>query len=450
MDIMDKSPRSIALHILNRIDRDNAFAEPLLDSFLSRGYLDNIHDQRLLTQLVYGTLRMRNHLDWIIHHFYRGRPASMDGMVKNILRTALYQILFMDRIPHFAAVNEAVTLVGKYFPGREGLVNGILRNAIRKMNEIAYPDITTEPALHISVVHSHPLWMVERWIGHLGTEETHALCSGNNGVPPRALRVNALKTTRDEALRHLRDEGYAADPAHYFRDGILLTGPSGPFKTMGLFRAGHIQVQDEASQLISCLVDPKQGDTIADLCCGSGIKATHLAEMMHNTGKIVACDISQKKTGILRELCRRLGTTNIEPIVGDAATDLGAQYHETFDRVLVDAPCSGTGTLRRNPEIKWRLREADIKKCSLLQKNILHSSARYPKKGGALVYSTCSLEREENEDVVREFLRTHHDYVLSDLPSAIDGTMVTGEGFFRTFPHHHGTDGFFGAILKRQ
>jgi 16S rRNA (cytosine967-C5)-methyltransferase len=446
---MKNSPRSLAVNILNRVDQKNAYAEPLLDSYLSRDYITNVRDRRLLTELVYGTLRMRNHLDWIISSLYKGKPKSMEIGLKNILRTALYQILYTDRIPAFAVVDEAVKITQQEYPGRDRLVNAILRNALRTMDKIMYPAIEKEPARYIAIVNSHPEWIVARWIQRFGMDETIDLCKSNNKTPPLTLRVNTVKADRDEIVRKLHKDGYDVRSTDFSRSGIIISNPSSPIKKLQLYTDGYLQIQDEASQLVAYITDPKPGETILDLCSGVGIKTTHLAELMENSGNILAVDINHKKSQALRTLADRLDTTIAAQLMGDASEDLGKNYHEKFDKVLVDAPCSGLGTLRRNPEIKWRIQEHDIKNCTILQKKILHSAAHYPKRGGIIVYCTCSIESEENENVVLEFLSTHPDYRQMTPPAIMNFDMLDGNGFFKTYPHRHGTDGFFAAVLQR-
>ena len=446
---MEKTARGIAVTILNRIEQTNAFAEPLLDTYLSKDVLVTLQDRRLLTQLVYGSLRMKNHLDWIIRSLYRGKPASLRTGVNNILRVALYQLIYMDRIPAFAAVDEAVKLAKRNFSGSGSLVNAILRKALRNKNAFRFLDENHDPLQYLSIIHSHPEWMVARWLERFGFEETKALCTGNNGTPPITLRCNILKGSRDDILEQLLVEGSNATAAKYSTSGILLTAPSIPIARMPLFRQGFVQVQDEASQLISHIVNPHREEIILDVCSGTGIKSTHLGELMKNRGRIIAVDVNPRKRTAAERLSERMGVTIIETSTNDATRDLGNDYHGLFDRVLVDAPCSGLGTVRRHPEIKWRLNEAGLRKGAIMQKSILHAAANYPKRGGIIVYSTCSTEPEENEEVIRNFLARHSDYMLAEPPKTIDRDMVTPDGFFRTYPHRHGTDGFFGAVLYR-
>lgn len=449
MNKMKKTPRHIAVEILNRVEEQDAFAEPLLDAALSHARLINIRDRSLITQLVYGTLRMRGHMDWIVGNLYKGDYLSMDVSIKNILRTGLYQLLLTDRIPDFAVVDEAVEITKKMHPAGSGLVNAILRNAIRKKNAIAYPDMEKDPAHHISVLHSHPLWMVKKWIETFGVEETALLCKANNEIPPVVLRVNTIKTTREKLIDECCRQGMDVKATVFSPDGMILPHPAMPIRETAFYSAGHIQVQDEASQLISHLVDPKPGENVLDLCAGTGGKTTHLAAIMNNRGRLTAFDISEKKIADLKKNTRRLGVTNIETQTGDAREMPTDTFYGSFDRILVDAPCTGLGTLRRNPEIKWRTTEEDPKKFSVLQKIMLAGAARYLKKGGFLIYSTCTITSEENEEVIKDFIAHHEDFICVQPPDTINSFLVDDQGYFRSYPHKHGTDSFFGAVLVK-
>lgn len=446
-----KNPREIALDILNRIEKESAFAEPLLDARLGDDTINNPGDRRLLTQIVYGTLRMQGRIDWIIRHLYAGRFASMNPGIKNILRSALYQLLFTDRLPDYAVVNEAVKAAGKRHPGREGLVNAVLRNAIRKKDAIPYPDPQKEPSLYVSVMHSHPLWLVGMWIKALGLEEATELCRANNEIPPLTMRVNSIKKNRREAMARISSEGGEAGETLFSPDGLTLTTPAPALRNAGYYREGLVHPQDEASQLISLLVDPQPGQSVLDMCAGFGGKTTHLSALMKNSGRIAAVDINGNKLAALKGLSLKLGATNIDTLTADAAGDLGLPAGELFDRILVDVPCSGLGTLRRNPEIKWRLKAEDLEEYTSLQRKILSNASRYLKKKGIIVYSTCTINAAENEGIINEFMAGHGGYELVCPKSRlIDGNLIDERGFFRTFPHKHGMDGFFGAVLKKR
>jgi len=329
------------------VEKDQAFAEPLLDRALSGNAIEKPSDRSLLTQLVYGTLRMKGRLDWVLEKLYDGPPADLESSLKNVIRVGLYQITCLDRIPDYAAVDEAVETAKRIRPGRAALVNALLRNAIRKGKIIKPPDYDRDPALHIAIVHSHPLWLVRRWIDLFGAEDTLMLCRANNENPPLTLRTNTLKTSRDNVLRGLREEGIEAQATAFSPDGVTLpSGLARPIRQLDLFRRGLIHVQDEASQLIAHLVNPRPGEKIADLCCGTGGKTTHMAERMKNDGRILAVDLNGKKIRALEANARRLGIRIIETRRGDVSRPSEIPPPAAFDRVLLDAPCSGLGTLR--------------------------------------------------------------------------------------------------------
>lgn len=447
-DPKKNSPRKTAVLILDRIDEKGAFAEPLLDAALDPGRLANIHDRRLLTQVVYGTLRMRGRLDWIICRTYKGNMDNLDVTLRNILRVGLYQLLFMDRIPEFAVVDESVETAKGMKPRGAGLVNAVLRTVLRQRDALSYPDRTEDPAGYISVFFSHPRWLVEKWIGMMGVEDTLELCRADNENPPLTVRVNRLKKTREVLLREFLKEGYEARPTAFSSDGLTVRLP-GPVRELRHFQEGDFQIQDEASQLITDLVEPEPGERIMDVCSGVGIKTTHLAERMRNQGRIVALDVNAAKGRALKGLAKRLGITILESRTGDARMELPKELRGIFDRVLVDAPCSGLGTLRRNPEIKWRMTPEEMKRFPPLQKGLLTQAVRCLKKGGILVYSTCTVAVEENDEVVQSFLAENRDVEQVKPPAAVDERLIDDQGFFRTFPHRHGTDGFFGALLRK-
>jgi 16S rRNA (cytosine967-C5)-methyltransferase len=447
---MQSSPRQIAVEILNRIDTDGSYAEPLLDAALSRKGLLNPQDRGLLTELVYGTLRMRGHLDWIIGQIYRGDATALETTVRNILRTAIYQLRFTDRIPSFAAVNEAVGIAKVLQPPAAGLINAVLRNALRKKDAITWPSMDDDPATAISVLHSHPLWLVRRLIAQFGVEETIAICQADNTIAPLALRVNGLKASRAEALAALAAEDITAEPAAFSPDGLRLTSPGAALRESTAYKSGLVRIQDEASQLVARLVAPKPGERILDLCAGAGGKTLHLAALMENQGLITALDLHEDRLRMLREEAKRLGVTIVETRAGDAA-ETHAGFSGAFDRVLLDAPCSGLGTLRRNPEIRWRLASADLKKCMQIQRRLLASAAQCVRPGGRLVYSVCTVTPEENELVVADLLKNCPEFTLVH-PGAeeIPASLIDADGCLRTTPHRHGTDGFFAAVLGRR
>lgn len=439
--------RQIAVEILNRIDREGAYAEPLLDAALSGVAIVNPRDRGLLTELVYGTLRMRGRLDWIIGQLYRGNIAQLETAVLNIIRTGLYQIWHTDRIPSFASVNEAVGIAREASPACSGLVNAILRNALRKKDAVVWPDMVEEPEKAIAVLHSHPAWLVRRLLAQFGKEETISISSANNTIPPLALRVNTLKASREQALAALAEAGISAEMTLFSLDGMIVTSPCPRLRETDPYKEGLIRMQDEASQLIARLVAPEPGETILDLCAGAGGKTLHLAALMENRGSITALDLHPERLRMLRAEAGRLGASIVETRAQDAATPAEG-FRQAFDRVLLDAPCSGLGTLRRNPEIRWRLIPADLGKCMQNQKLLLKSAAEYVRPGGRLVYSVCTVTPEENEIVINDFLRNHPDFTCIP-PTNLPPALIDAKGYLRTSPHLQGMDGFFAALLIR-
>lgn len=445
-----KTARGMALVILNRVALTDAYAEPLLDAYLSRGQLPNIHEQRLATHLVYGVLRMQGRLDWIIRTLYRGDFNSLDISIVNIIRTGLYQLLYTSRIPPSAAVNEAVKLAKVCHPAGAALVNAILRNYLRRREGLVYPSLEVEPEEYIAVMHSHPRWLVRRWLETFGREKTAALCAANNEIPPSTLRVNSLKVTRQAVALELQQAGLEVGETTFSYDGLVIAKGAAVLRETESYRKGHVLLQDEASQLMSRFLAPLPGEVNLDLCAGQGVKTTHLAEIMGNKGKVLAVDINVGKLASLRGLAARQGIGIIETREGDATTDLGSSWHDEFDRILVDAPCSGLGTVRRNPEIKWRRRVRHLKGCSELQKKILNNAAAYLRRGGTIMYSVCTVMPEENEVVIEDFLSRHRDFCLVPAKEDQGGTMQDNRGFIRTGPENHAMDGFFGAVMIRK
>ena len=443
------NPRKLAVDILNRVDEEQAFAEPLLDAVLSSGHPAGNADRGLLTFLVYGTLRMRGLLDFLIDRFYKGKPHALQTGIRNILRVALYQARFAEKIPVYAAVDEAVTATKRLFPGREKLVNAVLRNTLRGMTDVTFPGLEADPAGHIAVVHSHPRWLVEHWIGCFGIEQTLAHCKADNEIPPLTLRVNRLKATRQDMLDRLARAGHDVRPTVYSPEGIVLAKPPLSMREMPEVADGLLYVQDEASQLVSRLLAPGRGERVLDLCAGSGGKTTHLASLMENEGELVAADIRESRLKSLEATARRMGF-DVRTVTVDATDHRRMAALGSFDRVLVDAPCSGLGTLRRNPEIRWHLTAQKLGEFPILQKRILESAAACVKKGGALLYSTCSVMPEENDGVVEAFLEGHRDFAPARPAADFQAEVLDPKGFLRPFPPRHGTDGFFGALLRRR
>ena len=446
---MTKTIRHLAVDILTQIQKSREFASPLLDDCLNKHHLSGTPDGCLLTHLVYGVLRLRGHLDWILTRLYRGNFEKLDEGVKNVLRVGLYQLKFSDRLPDFAVVNEAVKIAKIIRPDKSALVNAVLRNYLRRADQIPFPSHEKNQTQYIAIKHAHPLWLVKKWVKVFGSEETESLCSANNQLPPLTLRVNTLKISRAEIKQKLGEAGFDTKETLYSPDGLILNASASPVQKTDFFDAGFLRLQDEGGQLISYLFNAGKSSSILDACSGSGGKATHLAALMKNNGRIVAMDHSAERIAELTREVRRLGISIIEAQMADLSVELPDSIKEKFDGVLVDAPCSGTGTLRRNPEIKWRTTENDVTAFAVAQKNILQNASAAVKKGGRLIYCTCSLLPDENENIIEDFLKHHPGFSLCPPPDSIHPTLVDTHGFFHTYPQRHNMDGFFGAILIR-
>jgi 16S rRNA (cytosine967-C5)-methyltransferase len=447
---MDRA-RSKALEVLIRWEKRGSPLDPLFDEMVVQDPLITDLDKAFAREVVYGVLRWQGKLDWIISAYSHIKPHRMERAVIAILRMGAYQILFMDRVPPRAAVDESVKLAKRIKKGDAApFINGILRGIAEQRKEVPYPDLQTDPLDHIAILYSHPLWMVRRWVDQWGMEETIALCQANNQIPPFTVRVNTLKGSREEVINQLHDEKIGATPTPFSPVGIVIMDPP-PLTTWGLLQGGWLQVQDEAAQLVSMLLAPQPGERVLDLCAAPGGKTTHLAQLMEDRGEIVAMDVSQAKLELLLENCRRLGITIVKTRTHDATIPFPFPPR-AFDRVLVDVPCTGFGTLRRNPDGKWRVKEEDIPRLQKLQGAILAQAATMVKKEGVLVYSTCTMTPEENEGVIDAFLSDQKEFHLEGaspfLPPACEG-LVDRTGYLRTLPSRHGMDGFFAARMSR-
>ncbi len=446
---MKKSIRHLAVDILDQIQRSNAFAGQLLDECLDANELSSTADGRLLTHLVYGVLRLRGHLDWILAKLCHGNWEKMDESIKNILRVGLFQLKFNNRLPAFAVVDEAVKVAKIIDAAKSGLVNALLRNYLRHGSSIAFPSPEKHPAEFIAAFHSHPLWLIKSWIKIFGIQDTQAICAANNGMPPLTLRVNTLKISRGELQEKLTAAGYNLLETPFSPDGLILNNPVSPIQKTGFFQDGYLRLQDEASQLISYLLNPKSAESILDVCAGTGGKTTHLAAILKNNGNILAADYDLKKIEELKKDALRLDINIIETSHADLTNRLPESLNEKFDHVLVDAPCTGLGTLRRNPEIKWHTTAVNLPGFTRTQNTVLQNASLAVKRGGHLVYCTCSLMPQENENVINNFLKLNAHFSACPPPESISPQLIDSNGYFRTFPHLHNMDGFFAVRLTR-
>ena len=420
--------RRAAFEILRRV-AGGAFSSVLLAA-------DQPHvksaDRALTHELVLGVLRWQLWLDKIVEHFSKRKVESLDLPVRIALRLGLYQLRFLTRIPASAAVNESVNLVrGAKLSSAAAFVNAVLRRAIREGDYDPAAEIE-DPVIRVSIQTSHPAWLIARWIDAFGFAEAEAFARANNEVPPTAFRVVHNRADEEDVISKLTIAGGAVTPSSIASGAYRIAGASTVLRELST--AGQIYLQDEASQLVAQLLDVHSEDRVLDLCAAPGGKTTLMADRISDAALIVAADRSSTRMATITAIAALHQLKSVKSVLLDAAHKLPFEP-KSFDRVLVDAPCSGTGTLRRNPEIRWRLSNDDVLNFSTAQKQFLTNAATVLKPAGRLVYSTCSVEQDENERVVESFLSTNSNFTLIDS--------------VRTWPHHEGSDGFFIAIFEK-
>ena len=438
--------RDIALAVLRRVERDSAYADVALDAALAERALAQ-RDRALATRLVYGTLAWQGLLDWHLTRLAGREPQRLALPVRALLRLGLYQLLRLDRIPAHAAVSTSVDLAKRVAPAAAGLVNAVLRRAVRERDTLPLPD-AADPVRHLAVALSHPDWLVTRWRAELGDAETRLLLAADNEVAPTILR--APPGGRETLLAALAQAGVVAAPTRFAPDGVCVEAVA-PHALPG-YAEGAFAVQSEASQLVGHLLDARPGARVLDVCAAPGGKAFYLAAITGRSGSVLALDQRQRGATIIAAGARRLGLTNLVAVVADARR-LPLAATERFDRVLVDAPCSGLGTLRAHPEVRWSRVPEDLCRLATLQAQILDAATTHLRPGGALVYATCTIAPEENEGVVEPWLVAHPELEREDAAAHLPpqaAVHVDANGALRTFPHRDGLDGFYAVRVRRR
>ncbi len=439
--------RAVALEILGRVEARAAYADRLLEHLPRQAGLD-ARDRALVTEVVLGSLRWQRLLDWHLARVSHRPLAELAGWVRALLRLSAYQLAFLDRIPARAVVHEAVELAKRRRPrGAAEFVNGVLR-ALAATRRPWPPPTHDDPDEALALRTSHPTWLVRRWVARHGAAEAEALARAMNERPPFTVRVNSLRSTPEAVAEALRRHGAAVTPCRFAPEGLVVTGAGDP-RALGPLREGWCAVQDEAAILVGHVLAPEPGETVADVCAAPGTKTTHLAQLMGNRGRVLAADPHPGRLGLLREACRRLGATIVEARE-TGVERLAREVGPRCDRVLVDAPCSNLGVLRRNPDGKWRRGEADLAPLGVAQAAILDAAAGLVRAGGVLVYATCSLEPEENEAVVAGHRARHPEFVPDPIPASVPRGCLAAPEMLRVFPHRHDTDGFTAIRLRRR
>ena len=445
---MDKA-RETALRVIHAVSENGGYANILLAEELKKGDLSEL-DRRFATELVYGVVKAGDTLDWIIGRYVNKPVKKMEPWARCILRLGMYQLFYLTKIPGSAAVNESVNLARRYgtrLKSSAGFINAVLRRASREPEAAAFPQGTGKATEYLSLKEMHPRWLVKHWIGLLGYEAAEKICRFDNEPAVLSVRTNTIKTDRDELMARLTDEGCTVEKSALVPEGIKITA-HGAMKDIASLAEGLWQVQDESSMLVAQVLDPQPGDFVLDVCSAPGGKTTHLAQLMKNRGRIIAGDLYPARLEKVAENARRLGITIIETAAGDARC-IGERYLRQADRVLVDAPCSGLGVLRRRPDARWRVTAEDMKGLPPLQLEILESAAQCVKQGGVLVYSTCTMEPAENAGVVEKFLAANKDFTLVETGQYLPEQKRSSR-MVQLLPHIDGTDGFFIARMERK
>lgn len=433
---MKVNSRRVVLDLLREIDKDK-FSNKLIQELQKREDIDG-RDKGFISKIVYGVVENRIYLDYVVRKFSSVRLKKIDADILNVLRMSAYQIMYLDKVPNSAVVDEAVKLSKKIDHRRSGFVNGLLRNLIRQIDDIELPEDEIEK---LSIKYSHPAWLVKRWHGLFGGDFTEDLLKANNETPKLVLRTNTLLINREDLMTKLKLAGLDVEISDIVEEGIIVESLNDQIlDRLEAFKEGLFTVQDESSMRVGQILDPQAGEKVLDMCAAPGGKTTHLAQLMNNKGQIHSCDISEDKLKLVKENVKRLKLNNVRMFLSDAL-DLNEAYIGHFDKVLLDAPCSGLGIIRRKPDIKYQKTEEDILQLNRMQSQMLDNAAKYVKEGGVLVYSTCTIEPRENGLMIQEFLKTHEDFEKEAIDGADDLQM---------YPNVDETDGFYVCKLRRK
>ncbi len=438
--------RYVAVRILSRFERSDSYIDKLLAHELNHSGLIP-KDKALLTELVNGVIRWKGSLDWVLTGFYHGEYQKCLNIVKNAMRVGLYQIMHLDKIPVPAAIDESVEIV-KRIQGEKtaGIVNGVLRNISRNIDNIRYPNQEDDRVYFLAITKSHPKWLVKRWMEQFGRDFTEKMLDANNLRPPIIIRVNKSKTSPEEVIKLLIDKHVDHTQSQYLDSSISIQTQKSNISSTELFLKGYITIQDTSASLAAKLTDARPGNTIVDLCAAPGGKTFYMAELIKDEGKIISVEKYRSKIRFIKEGVDRMELKSVEMMRGDARE---ISFDEKIDIIMADVPCSGLGTLSKKPDIKWKREPEDIKSLASLQRNIMANAAKILGPGGVLVYSTCTIEKEENMDNIQWFLEEHPEFEIDPAGNYLPED-VCKDGFMQTFPHLHSMDGAFAARLIKK
>jgi len=443
-----KNVREAALEILELIEKNQSYSNLLLNNVIKKNELES-KDIGLLTELTYGTLQRKMTLDFYLSPFLL-KNKKVENWVRQLLRMTVYQMVYLDKVPDRAAIFEAVEIAKKRgHKGISSLVNGVLRSIQRE--GIPSFEIIEDLVERLSVSTSHPLWLVKRWVQQFGYENTKKMCELNLTAPVMTGRVNTTKISREKCLAILAEEGFSVEASPVVPEAILCY--KGNLANSEVFKQGFLTIQDESSMLVALSLGVKENQHVLDACAAPGGKTTHIAERLNGTGEVISLDLHEHKVKLIRENAERLDLPNIKVKTLDSRHVQEHFERESFDRILLDAPCSGLGVMRRKPDIKYTKKEEDVFQLQKIQKTLLESVSPLLKKGGILVYSTCTIDQEENQQVVEEFLRQHDEFerdltVRDRMPDKIKPYVENGE--MQILPQYMNSDGFYIACLRKK
>ncbi|MBB5172130.1 16S rRNA (cytosine(967)-C(5))-methyltransferase RsmB [Texcoconibacillus texcoconensis] len=443
--------REAALEVLEKIEKNQAYSHLLLNHTIKKANLSS-KDVPLLTEIVYGTLQRKKTIDFYLSSFVKRKLDRIDTWVLVLLRISVYQIHYLEKIPDRAVVHEAVEIAKRR--GHKGIAN-MVNGTLRSMQRSEWPEFSTikDPVERLAVETSHPDWLMERWIDQYGFDKARDLAVANLQSARQTARVNTTKTSVDEVLNRLADEGIHAEKGHLASDNIVVM--KGTIAATDTFKDGFVTIQDEGSMLVTEVLAPKPGETVLDACAAPGGKTTHIAERLLGRGKVHALDVHDHKVSLIDEQAKRLGLSSIIKAQTLDARRSGEQFKQgQFDRILLDAPCSGLGVLRRKPDIKWTKSVQDIENITNVQTQLLDAVAPLLKVGGTLVYSTCTIDKSENDWQIEQFLKRNPEFIVHAneevlLPKQI-GQHLHDHGKIQLFPDDTDTDGFFIVKLEKQ
>lgn len=445
---MSNNVREVALDTLLHIEKNQAYSNLLLNKMIRESSLSP-KDVGLLTEIVYGTVQRKMTLDYFLQPFLK-KQKKIELWVIILLRLSLYQIVYLDRIPERAVIHEAVEIAKRRgHRGISGMVNGVLRS-IQREGLPEFGEIN-DPLERLSIEMSFPLWLLQKWAHQYGIEETMEICKSTLEPPKVTARVNCNKTTVLEVLSLLEEENVAAEKGDLSIDAISIS--NGNLAKTRIFQDGYVTIQDESSMLVARALGPVNGDKVLDSCAAPGGKTTHIAELLGNNGEVISVDLHPHKVKLIEDQLNRLKLSNVKTLVSDSRHLQEHFNSEEFDRILVDAPCSGFGVIRRKPDIKYSKRLEDIAQLATIQLSILNSVAPLLKNGGTLIYSTCTIDQEENADVFEKFLATNKEFKVDEtlidrMPEVLKPFVKNGQ--VQILPHYFGSDGFFIASFRKQ